>query len=187
MELLDIVDEYGEPTGQTVERSRAHLEGIRHRTSHVWLLRRRGELELLLQKRSEDKDSFPGCYDISSAGHIPAGEDFISSALRELSEELGLALTAEMLNYCGSKSLFTRTEFYGRPFLDNQFTKVYAVWYKPELGELRPQPEEISGLRWMRLDECRELVLRGDRRFCVDPDELCMLERFARKEGSENV
>ena len=62
MELLDIVDESGEPTGKTVERSEAHLNGIRHRTSHVWLLRRKGgELELLLQKRSDDKDSFPGC------------------------------------------------------------------------------------------------------------------------------
>ena len=40
-ELLDIVDEDGNPTGETVERGRAHREGIRHRTSHVWLLRRR--------------------------------------------------------------------------------------------------------------------------------------------------
>ncbi len=36
-EALDIVDEDGNPTGETVERGRAHREGIRHRTSHVWL------------------------------------------------------------------------------------------------------------------------------------------------------
>ena len=47
-------------------------------------------MELLLQKRSQQKDSYPGCYDISSAGHSPAGVDFIPSALRELKEELGL-------------------------------------------------------------------------------------------------
>ena len=41
MELLDVVDENGIPTGETVERSIAHAKGIRHRTSHVWLLRRR--------------------------------------------------------------------------------------------------------------------------------------------------
>ena len=180
MELLDIVDESGEPTGKTVERSEAHLNGIRHRTSHVWLLRRKGgELELLLQKRSDDKDSFPGCYDISSAGHIPAGSDFIGSALRELREELGLELPSEKLNYCGCKSIFTRTEFYGKPFRDNQFTRVYAVWYEPEMGEFRPQPEEISGIRWMKLSECMRMVGLGDKRFCVDPDELLMLERFA--------
>ena len=74
MELLDVVDENGIPTGETVERSIAHAKGIRHRTSHVWLLRRRSEgVEVLLQKRSDNKDSFPGCYDTSSAGHIRRG------------------------------------------------------------------------------------------------------------------
>lgn len=74
MEFLDVVDENGMPTGETVERSAAHANGIRHRTSHVWLLRRRSEgVEVLLQKRSDDKDSFPGCYDTSSAGIFRRG------------------------------------------------------------------------------------------------------------------
>lgn len=30
MELLDVVDENGIPTGETVERSIAHAKGIRH-------------------------------------------------------------------------------------------------------------------------------------------------------------
>ena len=90
MELLDVVDEHGVPTGEVVSRDVAHRTGVRHRTSHVWMLRKKnGRLEILAQKRSENKDSHPGCYDISSAGHIPAGEDFVSSALRELEEELG--------------------------------------------------------------------------------------------------
>ena len=74
MEILDIVDKNGVPTGDTVSREQAHREGIRHRTSHVWLARYRDEsVWLLLQRRSEDKDSHPGLLDISSAGHIPAG------------------------------------------------------------------------------------------------------------------
>ena len=90
-EMLDVVDENGMPTGETVPREKAHAEGIRHRTSHVWLLRARsGEIQVLLQKRCETKDSWPGCYDISSAGHIPAGVDFLPSAIRELQEELGV-------------------------------------------------------------------------------------------------
>lgn len=85
MEILDIVDERGVPTGETVERETAHARGIRHRTSHVWILRRRNQaVEVLLQKRSLQKDSHPGCYDISSAGHIPAGMGFVESAIREL-------------------------------------------------------------------------------------------------------
>lgn len=42
-EFLDIVNENGLPTGQIVERSIAHLKGIWHRTSHVWLVRRKQE------------------------------------------------------------------------------------------------------------------------------------------------
>jgi len=98
MELLDIVDEDGLPTGETVERELAHRNGIRHRTSHVWILRKQNNtIQVLLQKRSKNKDSYPGCYDISSAGHIPCGEDYINSALRELQEELGITATAEEL------------------------------------------------------------------------------------------
>ena len=77
MEILDIVDKNGIPTGKTVDRETAHAQGIPHRTSHVWIVRRKGKkLQVLLQKRSEQKDSYPGCYDISSAGHIPAGVNF---------------------------------------------------------------------------------------------------------------
>ncbi len=90
-EMLDIVDENGVPTGQSVPRTMAHAEGLRHRTSHVWIVRRKnGRVQVLLQMRCAAKDSYPGCYDISSAGHIPAGAEFVGSALRELREELGV-------------------------------------------------------------------------------------------------
>ena len=39
MELFDIVDENGIPTGKTVERNVAHKDGIRHRSEHVWIAR----------------------------------------------------------------------------------------------------------------------------------------------------
>ena len=71
MEYFDVCDEQGEPTGEVVERGRAHREGIRHRTAHVWILRQRADkTEILLQKRSRNKDSFPGLYDTSSTGHV---------------------------------------------------------------------------------------------------------------------
>ena len=51
-ELFDIVDENGNPTGETVSRSEAHAKGIRHRTAHIWVIRdNEGKKEVLLQKR----------------------------------------------------------------------------------------------------------------------------------------
>ena len=107
-EYLDIVDENGDPTGEITDRETAHLKGIRHRTAHVWLLRNKnGKLQILLQKRCETKSSYPGCYDISSAGHIPAGVDYIPSAIRELSEELGVTAAPEEFIPCGSRTIIS--------------------------------------------------------------------------------
>ena len=171
-ETLDIVDCDGNPTGETVSRETAHRDGIRHRTSHVWILRHglSEETEILLQKRCANKDSFPGCYDISSAGHIPAGCDYITSALRELKEELGLMARSEDLVPVGSKLLFTEAEFYGEPFRDNQFTRFYRLEYKPEMGDIIPQPEEIESVRWFTPDGIRALY--GKPESCVDPAEI---------------
>ena len=61
MEIFDIVDEKGIPTGETIERTQAHEKGVRHRTAHIWIVREQdGKAQLLLQKRSAEKDSFPG-------------------------------------------------------------------------------------------------------------------------------
>ena len=51
MEILDICDEQGRPTGQTVDRATAHRDGILHRTAHVWIVRERdGKMQILLQE-----------------------------------------------------------------------------------------------------------------------------------------
>ena len=94
-EYFDIRDSAGNPTGEVKARSLVHRDGDIHGTSHVWLVRKnkKSGYDVLLQKRSDNKDSFPGCYDISSAGHLPAGADYRESAVRELEEELGIAVS----------------------------------------------------------------------------------------------
>ncbi len=149
-EMLDLVNEQGDPLGRAVPRSEAHRLGLRHRTSHVWLVRRKnGVLEVLLQKRSDEKDSFPGCYDISSAGHIPAGQGFVDSALRELKEELGVTAQPQDLILCGQRSFQFSAVFHGKPFKDNQVSNVYLLWLDRDAEEFTLQKEEISAVRWM--------------------------------------
>ncbi|MCR5210407.1 MAG: NUDIX domain-containing protein [Lachnospiraceae bacterium] len=178
MELLDIVDENGQPTGGTVERTKAHAEGIRHRTSHVWLVRKRnGHVEVLLQKRSDNKDSFPGCFDISSAGHIPAGVDFIPSAVRELKEELGIDISGDELILCGNRDVAWDTEFYGKPFRDRQYSRIFALWCDKDESEFVLQEEEVSGVMWMDLDEAIKAVEAGTIRHCIYTEELMMVRR----------
>lgn len=178
MEWLDIVDETGIPTGKKVERSRAHREGILHRTSHVWIVRRKGgELQVLLQKRSEKKDAYPGCYDISSAGHIPAGMSFRASAVRELQEELGVRAKEDALFLCGQRRFCLEAEFHGEPFRDAQVSNVYLLWWDWEESEFVLQEEEVSEVRWFRWEELRKAVAENSIPHCIYMEELDLLRK----------
>lgn len=179
MEYLDIVDENGNPTGETVERSFAHKNGVWHRTSHVWILRKReGKIEVLLQKRADTK-SFPGCYDISSAGHITAGQGFLDSAVRELGEELGITATEDELLFCGDRKIIWDDVFFGEEYHDRQFTKVFLLWADVDEKSLTLQEEEVSAVKWMDLDECIEGVKANAFKHCIYPEELEMVKKRA--------
>lgn len=184
MEMLDVVDEWGNPTGETVERVRAHARGYRHRTAHVWLIRNADTSpQILLQKRSDDKDSFPGCYDISSAGHIPAGVEFLPSAVRELKEELGISVQAKQLLFCGQCYDRYEREFYGERFIDDQVSNVYLLLCPPDWTEdsFTLQKEEVSGVRWMDFEECRQAVGSDAIRHCIRLNELEMIREKLRE------
>ena len=178
MELIDIVDENGIPTGETIDRTVAHRTGVRHRTTHIWIVRKQeGRVQILLQKRAKYKDSFPGCYDISSAGHIPAGVGFIESGLRELQEELSITISEEELIECGLHCTFAENEFHGIPYLDNQVAKVFLLWKDKEAEDMILQAEEIESVMWMDFEACKEAVKNHTIPTCIDIAELELLEK----------
>ena len=59
-----------------------------HKVVHVLVFNDAGNL--LLQKRSMNKDVAPGKWDTSVGGHVSPGEDLKTAALREMKEELGV-------------------------------------------------------------------------------------------------
>jgi isopentenyl-diphosphate Delta-isomerase len=93
-EILEIVDEENRVTGRAA-RSRIHREQLRHRAVHIFLFNSQGEL--FLQKRSPEKDEFPGYYDSSAAGHVDPQESYADAAGRELEEELGVTAALEKI------------------------------------------------------------------------------------------
>lgn len=176
MEFFDVCDERGEPTGELLDRETAHREGVRHRTAHVWILRQRGgRTELLLQKRSRNKDSFPGLYDTSSAGHIPAGEEPLASALRELEEELGLRAAPEELTPIGTDSVCYEKRFHGKLFRDNEFIHVYLYTGTVDTATLCLQQEEVERVDWFDLEEVSREIETSRERFCVPRETLRLL------------
>ena len=67
MEYLDILDENGNKTGESRPRSEVHSKGYWHKGIHVWIIN--SNKELLVQRRSANKDVYPNKLHISVAGH----------------------------------------------------------------------------------------------------------------------
>ena len=86
-ELFDVVDENDAVTG-TATRKAVHEQKLIHRAIHVFVFNKKGDL--FLQKRSTLKDVNPGVWDSSVSGHLDSGEDYLSAALREVEEEMGI-------------------------------------------------------------------------------------------------
>ena len=179
MEYLDVCGENGRPTGEIVERDEAHRNGILHRTSHVWVIREEdGEYQVLLQRRSLKKESFPGMFDASSAGHIPAGDDPRRSAVREMGEEIGLYAQPEELAFAGMFRCSYESVFHGRMFRDNEVRFAY-VFREPVAAEhLKLQESEVDEVRWFPLKTVEEEVRSGSDRICVSREGLETLMRY---------
>ena len=184
MEFFDVIDETGKATGEVVSRDEAHGKGVLHRSVHVWVIREKeGRTEVLLQKRSEEKESFPGMYDTSSAGHVSAEEEALSSALRELSEELGIMATPDQLRDLGTVHIQYEKVFHGRLYRDNELAEVYVYSEPIEIGKLALQSSEVSEVRWFDQNEVWEEIKSSDRqRFCVPTEGLKLLRDYIGKD-----
>lgn len=179
MEYLDIVDENGNPTGQVEARDVVHEKGLRYRSTHVWVVRRKeNKLQVLLQKRSPYKESYPECWDISSAGHIPAGMGYLENAVKELEEELGLQVEKDKLIECGLYSMFADSIFHGKRFIDKRVSMVYLLWYDIEDEDIVFQKEEIECVKWFDFEECMDGVRNNKFSNCLELKELEMIEQY---------
>lgn len=176
-ELIDIMNEDGSPANYVADRNYVHSAGLWHSTVHIWIIRKNaeGKTELLLQKRALHKDSHPGCYDISSAGHISAGEGVIESAVREIGEELGICADERDFEYVGVRKAKFDSEFYGKPFHDRELSHVF-IYRKPiNESSLKLQESEVQSVMWTEFDECRRAVKFNSIPHCIYMDELEMI------------
>lgn len=178
-ELLDIVDEKGNPTGKAVLREKAHSEGILHGASHVFIYCIRNKrIKILLQRRSDNKDSYPGCLDISSAGHMEHGMGYMETALKELNEELGIMSTATELKECFSQLYYAEDEFHKQKFINREFNRIYILEKDIAVSDLKLQKEEVSEALWLDALEISERIKNNDKEFCIDKEEFDRVLKF---------
>ena len=95
-EYVARVDDYDNVI-EVVTREEAGKNGYNVRIAAVLVFNDLGEI--LLQKVSSKKKKDAGKWSYSAAGHVDAGEDYPTAALRELKEELGI--DGEIEDYIG--------------------------------------------------------------------------------------
>lgn len=160
-EYLDVLTKTGEKTGISKPRGDVHRDGDYHRAVHVWIYSENTH-ELLLQRRADCKDSWPGLWDISSAGHISASDSSLFSAMRELHEELGVLLPKDAFELI---FVFLQERVINNgTFINNEFNDVYLVTTLDPipLEAFTLQESEVSAVKYLSVEEYRDLLAKED-------------------------
>ncbi len=145
-ETLILVDDNDAEIGRET-RERCHIgEGKMHRALVVFLFDR-GKM-LLIQRRSQNKQLWPGYWDCTVATHVYPDETYESAAQRALKQELGISATVKRL----------LAFKYFAPFsnhAENEYCTLLVGEYE---GNVDPNPQEVSDFSHASLLELKEKV-----------------------------
>ena len=145
-DLFEVYDMRRRKVGVRPRRICHSTPGLVHRSVHVLVFRPGGEL--ILQKRSMNKDVQPGKWDTSVGGHLDRGETYLGAALREAREELGIEINGAIRLY--------------RYFMKSEIETEDVVTFRAtHSGNLRPSVDEIEEVREWGMDEIKERLGTG--------------------------
>jgi len=145
-EIVDILDEQGHPTGESLSKAEAHRRGLFHPTVHIWLYTQNGKV--LIQQRGRYKDNFPLLWDASVAGHVHHGETIPGAAVREVGEEIGLRVAQSDLEFIGTAKAVHNLS---KGYIDAEFHHIFLCGLRVPLKSLSPQASEVEALRLLPL------------------------------------
>jgi isopentenyldiphosphate isomerase len=139
-ELVDVVDESDRVVG-TVTRSEVRAKGLLHRVASTLVFRSDGRL--LVHRRTDSKDVFPGAFDCFVGGVVGAGESYEEARDRELAEEMAIegARPIELFTH-----RFESDE-------DRSISAIYAVTWD---GPVVPQVAEVAWHAWESVERVGE-------------------------------
>lgn len=146
-ELFDVYTRDGKYLGvKTKTECHGKNPGFYHKPAWTWVYN--SKKEILVQKRSMMKKNYPGYWSGSCAGHIVSGESVEEGVIREAKEEIGLDVNKEDV-----KVAFQ--------FIDDDTWEIgQVVFIKADksINEFVLQEEEVAEIRWVSLDELKEIL-----------------------------
>jgi len=176
MELIQIVNENGEFTGEVLDKELAHDKNLLHNEVSVFILNDKGQV--LLQKRSSNKRFNPNKWG-SCAGHVGAYESLEDAALRELQEEVGLKILKFDLFPIAGRQIVKRN-------INSHITYFYYVKCDKLEKEFVIQTEELSEVKWFDLDKVIEMIKTNDDALTFREDRLYIFEELKKISGDVN-
>jgi len=145
-EFFDLIDDAtGKIIGRAARRECHGNPNLLHRSVRVAVYHPDGH-SLLLQKRSMNKDIFPGRWDMAVGGHVDSGETPDQAAVREMTEELGVQSVPPLTKRFPLK---VRNE------IESENVQLYSTVYG---GPFKIQEQELSEIRFFSFDELRSLA-----------------------------
>ena len=161
MELIDIVDENNNLTGQVEDRWVAYEKGLWRRTVSCWIMNEKGEI--LLQKRTANKVRNPNKW-AKTGGQVDSGESVEHAIYREVKEELGIEIPKEQINIVNIHKSSDKNKRFAYNFL-------FIVNY--QIDEYKLQKEEVAEVKYVKIEEMELAKKNNDLNytFCKWDDE----------------
>lgn len=154
-ELVDVVDD-DDNVIATVTRAQMRARRLQHRSVGIAVLSSDGRL--LIHRRSDAKDIWPGWWDIAAGGVVASGETYEEAASRELDEELGVT--------------DCEIEFLGQAhYVDDELAAICRGYRVVHDGPFTFADGEVAEARWVTFDELDSM--RATHRFL--PDSIALL------------
>ena len=147
VEYFDVLNEKGDYTGKIESREKCHKDGLWHKAVVVFIIN--SKKQVLLQKRSANKKTWPNMWDITAGGHVLAGEFGFQAIIRECKEELGIELNKNDLTFIGATC---STNVKG-DIVNNHFNEYYIANKNVDESQLKLQEDEVSEVKWIDKDE----------------------------------
>ncbi len=166
-ELVDVVDEQGNPTDQTVSRAVAHATELRHRVALIWIINDRDEL--LIQQRSGAVETAPNKWDCRFGGHVSAGQQSLDAAQRELEEEIGIAVGPDDLIPLGPGYYESADLVPGK--IVRHVTEDFLFYWQASTEKPALDPAEVQAVRWIPLSNLEAWIAHTPHDFILHGQE----------------
>ncbi|MBI5347324.1 MAG: isopentenyl-diphosphate Delta-isomerase [Candidatus Aenigmarchaeota archaeon] len=147
MDTLILVDSKDNEVGYE-EKEKCHITPTKlHRAFSVFIFNSKGQM--LIQKRSSKKNTWPGFWTNTCCSHPRKGEQLEDAVVRRLKEELGISCALEEI------FKFEYKADYDKKWGENEVDHVFVGTYD---GPIKPNKAEVEAFRFVDVDQLKKDV-----------------------------